>query len=155
MLQNAAAIDADLHTLEDIFKHCKEILIPYLKRDVLMTSLGSKEQLKPSTQGNLLIYMQVQKRFLCICLYKEQAITQSNHNLQCILFHFQRSRRVGITVDKIQASTKQTCHTPQDYISMSVQASNLNIFMMLFLVSLVLKEFDLEDNGLAKYIQRF
>ncbi len=59
--------------------------------------------------------------FAAFVFYEEQAIAQSDHNTRHVLFHFQQCEGIGLTADKIQASTKQTCRIPQDCISLGKQ----------------------------------
>ncbi len=49
--------------------------------------------------------------FSTFVFYEEQVITQSNHNLQHILFNFQQSEGIGLTANKIQDSTKDMPHS--------------------------------------------
>lgn len=43
-----------------------------------------------------------------------QAISRSDHNSFHVHFHFQQSKQLGLVVNKVQASTKQTCGIPSN-----------------------------------------
>ncbi len=134
MLRNAAAIDADLPTSNDMFKYCKAFMsqqtwananqeLHYLFKERGLDDVAWFKGTAKALYLGKFIYMNpsAPSYFSAFVFYEEQAIAWSNHNSRHMLFHFQQSEGIGLTADEIQASMKQTCQIPQDYVSLGKQ----------------------------------
>jgi len=134
MLRNAAAIDADLPTPDDMFEYCKAFMsqqtwadadqeLRYRFEERGLDDVAWFKGTAKALYSGKFIYMNpgAPSNFSAFVFYEEQAIARSDHNSRHVLFHFQQSEGIGLTADEIQASTKQTCRIPQDYVSLGKQ----------------------------------
>lgn len=134
MLCNAAAIDANLPTPKDMFEYCKAFMsqqtwadadqeLRYRFEERGLDDVSWFKGTAKALYSWKFIYMNpgAPSNFSAFVFYEEQAIARSDHNSQHVLFHFQQSQGIGLTADEIQASTKQTCRIPQDYVSLGKQ----------------------------------
>ncbi len=134
MLCNAAAFDADLPTPDDMLEYCKAFMsqqtwadadqeLCYCFEERGLDDVAWFKGTAKALYSGKFIYMNpgAPSNFSAFVFYEEQATARSDHNSRHVLFHFQQSKGIGLTADEIQASTKQTCRIPQDYVSLGNQ----------------------------------